>query len=101
MGNGWEDEGMNRGRSRRVGGWGSIDGERGERGRNKEMDTKRNGGMERWVDEWKEGRVEGLVERGVGWAGSPYPTVFQGSQRGVGVFICPVSPPRSPAKGVQ
>lgn len=67
-----------------VGG-GSIDGGRGKRGRDKEMDTKRDGRMKRWVEGWwKEGRVAGLVERGVGWAGSPYPTVCQGSQGGEG-----------------
>lgn len=57
-GNMWKDEGMNGGE---IEAWvvgGSIDGGRRKRGRNKEMDTKRGGGMdgrrEGWKDWWRE-----------------------------------------------
>lgn len=49
---------------------GSIDGGWGRRGKNKEMVTKRNGRMERWVEGWMEGGKGGGTdgERGeVGW----------------------------------
>lgn len=63
----------------------------------REMEEWKDG----WRDGWKEGRVEGLMERGVRWAGSPYPTVCQGSQGSEGIFICPVSLPKSPAEEIQ
>lgn len=72
-------------------------------GGGKEGETKRwilremEGWKDVWMDGLKEGRVEGLVERGVGWAGSPYPAVCQGSQRCGGLYL-PCESSKEPSK---